>query len=142
MYATSLPVARAREDGVKMAVGLLCTGALGAVALGAATGSGTHRPAVGYPAYSGVPASLPNAPGAVPALILGILGLVICGICAPFAWWQGKSAEDAIASSGGSLGGKGMATAGKILGMIGTVLLVVGIVLGIVLIVFGVAGSS
>ncbi|MEJ7716285.1 MAG: hypothetical protein WKF40_11625 [Thermoleophilaceae bacterium] len=61
-------------------------------------------------------------------MVLGILGLVICGLCAPFAWWQGRSAEAAIAASGGQYGGKGMATAGKILGIIGTVILVLAVI--------------
>jgi hypothetical protein len=75
----------------------------------------------------------------VPALILGILGIVLCSLCAPFAWWQGQSAENAIAASGGTLEGKGMATAGKILGIIGTV---IGILLIIVVIVVVASGES
>ena len=75
------------------------------------------QPAYAQP-YGGSP---PNAPGAVTALVLGILGLVICSICAPFAWNQGLKAERTIAAEPGRYGGKGMATAGKILGIIGTV---------------------
>lgn len=92
----------------------------------------------GYAAAAG---GQPNAPGAVPALILGILGLVICGLCAPFAWWQGRSAEAAIATSGGQYGGKGMATTGKILGIIGTVIMILLIIALIGFLVVG-AGSS
>ena len=78
----------------------------------------------------------------MPALVLGIIGLVACAFCAPFAWWQGKSAENAIAASGGTYGGKGMATAGKILGIIGTVLLAIGVVVLIVVIIAGAASSG
>ena len=83
-----------------------------------------------------------NAPAAVPALVLGIIGLTFCTLCAPFAWWQGKQAEDQIAASGGMLQGKGMATAGKILGIIGTVLLGAIVVFFIVAIVIGAASES
>jgi hypothetical protein len=71
----------------------------------------------------------------VPALILGILGLVLCGVLAPFAWWQGKSAEQAVDASGGTLGGRGMATVGKILGIIGTVILCLGLLVVIVVLI-------
>ena len=74
-----------------------------------------------------------NAPGAILSLVLGILGILICGVLAPFAWAQGRRAERAVDASGGVYAGRGMATAGKILGMIGTALLVLGIVLVAVL---------
>ena len=73
--------------------------------------------------------------------MLGILGLVICAVCAPFAWSQGRKAEGAIAAEPGRYGGKGMATAGKILGIIGTVLLVLGVVVLVLVLAVG-AGSS
>jgi hypothetical protein len=69
--------------------------------------------------------------------VLGILGLVICAICAPFAWAQGLKAERAIAAEPGRYGGKGMATAGKILGIIGTVLMIIGIVVFVILLAAG-----
>ena len=92
------------------------------------------------PPYGGPP---PNAPASIPALVLGILGLVVCGLAAPFAVWQGRVGEQQVAQSGGSYGGKGMATAGKILGVVGCVLWGLGILLWIVLVVIGLsAGSS
>ena len=94
----------------------------------------------GSPAFAG--AGTPqNAPGAVPALVLGIIGVLLCSLCAPFAWWQGKSAENAIAASGGRYGGKGMATTGKILGMVGVGLMILGIIAFIVLVVIGVTSD-
>ncbi len=74
------------------------------------------------------PAETPNAPNAVLSLVLGIIGVVACSLCAPFAWKLGRDAEAAVDASNGSLGGRGLATAGKILGIIGTVLLAIGIV--------------
>jgi Domain of unknown function (DUF4190) len=76
----------------------------------------------------------PNAPGAVPALVLGILGLAFCALCAPFAVWQGQRARQAVDRSGGALGGRGMATAGFVTGIIGSVLLAIA-VLGLIVLV-------
>ena len=55
--------------------------------------------------------------------MLGIIGVVVCQLCAPFAWAMGRKAERLVDASGGTLGGRGEATAGKILGIIGTVFL-------------------
>ncbi|CAA9480566.1 MAG: hypothetical protein AVDCRST_MAG67-845 [uncultured Solirubrobacteraceae bacterium] len=78
---------------------------------------------------SAFPTQTENAPNAVLSLVLGIIGVVACSLCAPFAWKLGKDAEAAVDASGGTLGGRGLATAGKILGIIGTVLLVIGVVI-------------
>jgi len=80
-----------------------------------------------------------NAPNAVLSLVLGIIGVVLCSLCAPFAWKLGKEAEAAVDASGGTLGGRGLATAGKILGIIGTVLLVIGVIVLIVVLGAGAA---
>lgn len=65
-----------------------------------------------------------TASGAVASLVLGVLGIVLCPLCAPIAWSLGRTAEREVDASGGSLDGRGLATAGKITGIIGTVLLV------------------
>ena len=88
----------------------------------------------GGPVFAGT-GSPQNAPGAVPALVLGILGIVLCPLCAPFAWWQGKTAE--TAASGGRYGGRGMATAG----MIGVGLIALYVILFIVLVAIGVTSD-
>ncbi len=54
------------------------------------------------------------------ALVLGILGLVLCSILAPFAWYIGAKAYEET--------GDGMARVGQILGIIGTVLLAIAVV--------------
>lgn len=101
-------------------------------------------PAYGQP--QGYPvAYAPDHPKATTSLILGILGIVVCGIIAPFAWRMGKQTVTEIDASNGQLGGRGSAQAGYILGLIGTVLL--GISVAIVLIVLvvsiiGLASSS
>ena len=82
-------------------------------------------------------------PRATTAMVLGIVGLVLCGIAAPFAWRIGKSAMDDIDRSQGTLGGRGQAQAGYVLGIIGTVLLVLGVVFVFFALVIGVgAGLS
>jgi hypothetical protein len=86
----------------------------------------------------------PNAPGAVVALVLGIISVVTCGVpTGPFAIWQGLSAEKAIKQAPGYYEGKGMATAGWILGIIGTIFLVGWIVYVLFwVIIFGAAATS
>lgn len=69
-------------------------------------------------------APAPSSSNATLSLILGIVGIVFCQLCAPFAWNIGLKAEREIDASGGTLDGRGLATAGKIMGIIGTVLLI------------------
>lgn len=69
----------------------------------------------------------PQHPQATTALVLGILSLVICAICGPFAWSIGKRAMNEIDASGGQIGGRGMAQAGYICGMIATILMILGL---------------
>lgn len=65
---------------------------------------------------------------ATTALVLGILGLVVCGVLAPFALVIGRNSVREIDASGGQLGGRGKAQAGYICGIIGTVLLCLAVV--------------
>lgn len=85
--------------------------------------------------YPGPPPQGPqyqtNAPNAVASLVLGILGILCCGILAPIAWVLGTNSLKAIEQSGGAYGGEGLARAGQILGIIGTVLWVVAVVVRI-----------
>ena len=76
-------------------------------------------------------------PRAILSLILGIVGLVLCGVAAPFAWVIGKRAVDEIDASGGRLGGRGVAQAGKILGIIGTVLVILGLLVFVLVLTIG-----
>jgi uncharacterized membrane protein YjgN (DUF898 family) len=85
----------------------------------------------GYPPV----AYAPDHPKATTALILGILGIVVCGVIAPFAWRTGKRTVDEIDASHGQLGGRASAQAGYILGIIGTALLALALLAGLLLIV-------
>lgn len=57
-------------------------------------------------------------------LVLGILGVVCCGLLAPVAWVMGSSELKAIRAGTSPASGEGLSKAGMILGIIGTVLLV------------------
>ena len=81
-------------------------------------------PGYGYPGYGYAP---PDHPQATTALVLGIVGLVVCAVVAPFAWAMGRRTVSEIDSSQGRLGGRGQAQAGYVLGMIGTVILGTGV---------------
>lgn len=92
--------------------------------------------------YSGPPigpGGAAKAEGATASLVLGILGVVLCQLCAPFAWFMGKKAERLVDASGGRLAGRGEATAGKILGIIGTVFLAFYVVVLVLVFVAGVS---
>jgi hypothetical protein len=95
-------------------------------------------PSYPAPAYqTGPPAG--NAPGAVPALILGILSVTVCAICAPFAIWQGRKAEELAKTQGYT--GEGMAKAGWILGIIGTVFLALGLLYVVLVVAVGISSA-
>ncbi len=79
-------------------------------------------PPPSYPPYQAYYAP-PDHPQAGTTLVLGILGLVVCGVLAPFAWSMGNRVLTEIDSSQGHLGGRSSANAGRIMGIIGTVLL-------------------
>lgn len=94
------------------------------------------------PPPGGYPPPRQDHPRAVLSMILGILGLVICGVIAPFAWNMGKRTMNEIDASGGHLGGRGMAQAGYIMGIIGTAFLALGILFALIAIPLGILGSQ
>ena len=107
---------------------------------------GPPPPPGGAPAYQAggyaAPAALPNAPGSVAALVLGIVGLpFLCPVCGPFAYYYGQKAEQTADAAGGTLGGRGMATAGKILGIVDSVFLVLWILYIILVVVLAIGQS-
>ena len=94
-----------------------------------------QQPPYGQPGYGYRPQQ--DHPKAMTSLILGILGLVVCGFVAPFAWRIGKRTVDEIDASGGQWGGRSTAKAGYILGLIGTILLILGVLTFVILLVVG-----
>jgi hypothetical protein len=93
---------------------------------------------------SGPPAYGPQRdhPQATTALVLGILGIVVCFVLAPVAWVVGGRAVREIDASHGALGGRGSANAGRILGIVGTLLVVLGLVVGGVFLALLVVGGT
>ena len=63
-------------------------------------------------------------------LVLGILGLTICGICAPIAWILGQRDLKEIQAGTMDPSGEQLTNIGRILGIIGTVLIAVAMCIG------------
>lgn len=89
----------------------------------------------------------PNQPPAPPAagnptliLVLGILGLVMCPVCAIAAWIMGNTYVSNCRSMG--IAPEGPGTAGRVLGIVGTILLVVGFVVWFLIAVLAVGAAS
>lgn len=83
------------------------------------------------------PGRYPETSQATTVLVLGILGLVICGVLAPVAWVMGNNELQAIDGGRRPPENRGTANAGRILGIIGTVFLAIGIVFLIGIFLFG-----
>ncbi len=66
----------------------------------------------------------PRHPQTTTVLVLGILGIVACGVLAPIAWFMGSKAMAEIDANPAAYSGQGEVRAGRILGIVGTVLLV------------------
>ncbi len=79
----------------------------------------------------------PEQSKATTVLVLGILGIVICSLLAPIAWYMGNEEVSAIDAGRRDPSNRGTANAGRILGIIGTVLIGVGTILVIVLVAGG-----
>ena len=101
-------------------------------------GQSPYGPPPGYPPMG----YAPDHPRATTSLVLGILGIVICGFVAPFAWRMGKRTVDEIDASQGQLGGRGSAQAGYVLGLIGTVLLGIGLLIVVVYAIVAIVAVS
>lgn len=83
----------------------------------------------------------PEPSQATTILVLGILGLVVCGVLGPIAWYMGNQELAAIADGRRSPENLGNAKAGRILGMITTGLLALGIIAITFLVAIGVVGG-
>lgn len=72
-----------------------------------------------------VPEEMPGATknDAVTILILGILGIAVCQLCAPVAWKRGNTYAQVCAIQG--IPQETTAVVGRILGIVGTVLLLI-----------------
>ncbi len=87
------------------------------------------------------PGRYPEASQATTALVLGILGVVVFQVLAPFAWWIGAKEVTAIDAGRRPPENRGTANAGRILGIVGTVLLGIGIIIVFIVIVLLLTGA-
>lgn len=75
------------------------------------------------------PGRYPEVSQATTALVMGILGILLCGVLSPFAWSIGVKELTAIDSGLRPPENRQTANAGRILGIVGTALLIIGIVI-------------
>jgi hypothetical protein len=82
---------------------------------------------MGQPMGFGPPVD--TSDGGTSVLILGILGIALCALCAPVAWVKGNSYVQTCAAMGVRPSGAG--TVGRILGIVGTMFLILGVLGGV-----------
>lgn len=70
----------------------------------------------------------PEASQATTILVLGILGLIVCQVLSPIAWYMGNQELTGIDTGRRDPSARSTANAGRILGIIGTVFLIIGFV--------------
>ena len=86
------------------------------------------------------PFRAPDHPQTTTILILGILGLAVCGVLGPFAWSMGNKALREIDASEGQIGGRDTVNVGRILGLVGTIILGVSVLVLVFVFVVAVIG--
>lgn len=102
-------------------------------------------PQPGYPGYPQPGYGGVEHPQGTTVLILGIVGIVLCQITAPFAWSMGNKALEEIDRDPQRYSNRSTVNTGRILGMVGTIILGVYLVFGLLYVIFAVvilAGSS
>jgi hypothetical protein len=75
-------------------------------------------------------------------LVLGILGILCCGLLGPVAWIQGNNAIKEIDAAPWAYSNRGSVQAGRILGIVVTVLLILGAAFYGLLLVLAVASGD
>jgi hypothetical protein len=74
-------------------------------------------------------------------LVLGILGLIVCGPLAIVAWILGSGDLKEMDAGMMDPAGRGNTQAGRICGIIGTILLIIGLLVAVLFFVFGFAAA-
>lgn len=100
------------------------------------------QPPYGSPQFQPMYGAVPDHPKATTVLVLGILGLVVCGVVAPFAWSMGNQVIREIDAAQGGMGGRSSAQAGRICGIIGTVLLAFSVLAVVAVVGLAVVGTT
>lgn len=98
-------------------------------------GGPVGQPGYGYQQY-------PEQSQATTVLILGILGLVVCGICAPFAWVMGNREIEGIDAGRRPPDNRQTAKIGQILGIIGTAIIGLTLLLVVGFFVLAIIGAA
>lgn len=80
---------------------------------------------------TGLPMWAPDHPQTTTVLLLGILGMAVCQVVAPFAWVMGSRVRKEIDASGGTIGGRSQVQIGYILGIVGSCILIAYVLGGI-----------
>ena len=75
-------------------------------------------------------------------LVLGILGLVVCGPLGIAAWIMGSGDLKEMDAGTMDPSGRGNTNAGKICGIIATVLTILGVLIGAAVFMLGIAASA
>lgn len=65
----------------------------------------------------------PKHPDSTTVLVLGILGLALCQVLGPLAWYKGNKVLTEMQANPGKWSGESEVNIGRILGIIGTALL-------------------
>lgn len=95
---------------------------------------GHQPPGGGYPPPGYQPYWVPpKHPQATTAMVLGILGIAVCGVLAPIAWVIGGKAVKEIDANPTAYSGRSEANAGRIMGIVGSCLIILGIVAFVVI---------
>lgn len=94
----------------------------------------------------------PTAPGVIGGgqkphrgtlvLVLGILGIVLCGICGIVAWVMGRSDLKEMDAGLMDPSGRGVTNAGKICGIVGTILMGLGLLWVLFVMVLGIGAAA
>ena len=104
-------------------------------------GAPAAYPQAGYP-QPGYAVQRQSSSKATTALVLGIVGLVVCQLVGIAAIVVGNQAKQEIDASGGQLDGRGMAVAGVVIGWVAVGLMVLGLVFGLFVVIAAVTTTS
>lgn len=85
------------------------------------------------------PPMAPEHPQGTTVLVLGILGVFVAGLCAPFAWYMGNQALKESRARGVVYSNQQSIVVGRILGMVMTILMILAVVIGVLAIVIFIA---
>ena len=75
-------------------------------------------------------------------LVLGILGLLICGPLGIAAWIMGNNDLKEMDAGTMDPAGRGSTQAGKICGLIATILMIIGAIIGVLIVALGVVAGA